>query len=130
MRVVDKTRPIGDRLSDTLASGRLPMRGLRSIGFFVSLSLIPRFAHGETIVVTPLDSYDLIEGALPGDEVVIAPGTYGFRVHLTQAAPAEAPIVIRAMDPGQPPVWDLSEITWRMRRAATTPAIAAAAAGN
>lgn len=85
------------------------MRRLRSIGFVVSLSLIPRFAHGETIVVTPSDSYDLIEGALPGDEVVIAPGNYAFRVHLTQAAPPEAPIVIRAMDPSQPPVWDLSD---------------------
>ena len=44
-------------------------------------------ARAATIQVGPGDSYDKIEGAGPGDEVVIAPGTYAFRVHLTRAAP-------------------------------------------
>ena len=58
-----------------------------------------------TITVTPNDSFDKIENAQPGDEVVIAPGTYHFRVYLTKAG--SAPIVIRAMDPANPPVWDM-----------------------
>src|SRR5258708_8967127 len=45
---------------------------------------------------------------MPGDEVVIAPGTYHFRVYLTQAAAANNPIIIRAQDPNNRPVWDLS----------------------
>ena len=65
-------------------------------------------ARAATINVAPGDSYAKIEGAKPGDEVVIAPGTYGFRVYLTQKASADKPIVIRAGDPANPPVWDLS----------------------
>jgi MYXO-CTERM domain-containing protein len=65
-------------------------------------------ARATTINVAPGDSYTKIEGAKAGDEVVIAPGTYGFRVYLTQKAPASSPIVIRAADPTNPPVWDLS----------------------
>jgi hypothetical protein len=65
-------------------------------------------ARATTVNVGPGDSYDKIEGAKPGDEVLIAPGTYTFRVYLTQAAPADQPIVIRAQDPTNPPVWDLS----------------------
>jgi MYXO-CTERM domain-containing protein len=64
-------------------------------------------AAAATINVGPGDSFDKIEGAAPGDEVVIAPGTYGFRVYLTQAAPVDQPILIRAQDPANPPVWDL-----------------------
>jgi hypothetical protein len=58
-----------------------------------------------TITVTPSDSYDKIENAQPGDEVVIAPGTYHFRVYLNKSG--AMPIVIRAMDPANPPVWDM-----------------------
>ncbi len=65
-------------------------------------------ARAATISVGPGDSYTKIEAAVAGDEVVIAPGTYGFRVYLTRAAPAGNPIVIRAQDPNNPPVWDLS----------------------
>lgn len=65
-------------------------------------------ARATTINVAPGDSYAKIEGAKPGDEVVIGPGTYGFRVYLTQKAPADQPIIIRAADPANPPVWDLS----------------------
>jgi hypothetical protein len=72
------------------------------------LVLAPALARAATINVAPGDSYAKIEGAKPGDEVVIAPGRYGFRVYLTQKAPADKPIVIRAGDPANPPVWDLS----------------------
>src|SRR4051812_34152754 len=72
------------------------------------LAALSRPAAAATINVAPGDSYAKIEAAGPGDEVVIAPGTYTFRVHLTKAAPAAQPIVIRAQDPSRPPVWDLS----------------------
>ena len=58
------------------------------------------------INVTTNDNYAKIEGANPGDEVVIAPGTYAFRVYLTKQATPTNPIVIRALDPTRPPVWD------------------------
>jgi len=70
--------------------------------------LVSASALAATINVAPGDSFAKIEGAKPGDEVVIAPGTYGFRIYLTQQAPADKPIVIRAADPTNPPVWDLS----------------------
>lgn len=66
-----------------------------------------RAALAATINVGPGDSYTKIEGANPGDEVVIAPGTYAFRVYLTKAGTANAPIYIHAQDPANPPVWDL-----------------------
>src|SRR5579862_9442346 len=58
------------------------------------------------INVGPGDSYAKIQGAKPGDEVVIAPGTYAFRVYLTQQASPTNPIIIRAQDPHNRPVWD------------------------
>ncbi len=48
-----------------------------------------------------------MEGAGPGDEVVVAPGTYRFRLYLEGHGTAEQPIVIRAADPQDRPVWDL-----------------------
>jgi MYXO-CTERM domain-containing protein len=66
-------------------------------------------ASAATISVAPSDSYQKIESAKAGDEVVIAPGTYQFRVHLTAKGTADQPIVIRALDPAQPPVWDLAD---------------------
>jgi len=39
-------------------------------------------ARGATIEVTPADSFAKIEAAKPGDEVIIDPGTYKFRVYL------------------------------------------------
>jgi MYXO-CTERM domain-containing protein len=70
--------------------------------------LAPAGVRAATINVSPTDSYAKIESAGPGDEVVIAPGAYKFRVYLTQQAPPGRPIVIRAADPTNPPVWDLS----------------------
>jgi hypothetical protein len=58
------------------------------------------------INVTTNDTYAKIEGAVAGDEVVIAGGTYTFRVYLTKQATPAHPIVIRAQDPAHPPVWD------------------------
>ena len=56
--------------------------------------------------VSTNDDYRKIESAGPGDEVIIAPGTYGFRVYLTSHGTAANPILIRAQDPSRPPVWD------------------------
>jgi len=64
-------------------------------------------AWAATIHVTPSDDYSLIEAARPGDEVVIAPGTYQYRLYLDQQATETQPIVIRAEDPDNKPVWDL-----------------------
>jgi hypothetical protein len=68
---------------------------------------VVRAAAAATIEVTPSDSYTKLEGIKAGDEVVIAPGTYRFRVHLTTAAPANNPVRIHAKDAQNPPVWDL-----------------------
>ena len=65
-------------------------------------------ANGTVINVTTNDTYTKIESAKAGDEVVIAPGTYKFRVYLTKQASATNPIVIRALDPANPPVWDFT----------------------
>ncbi|HEX4514877.1 MAG TPA: hypothetical protein VH054_15130, partial [Polyangiaceae bacterium] len=60
--------------------------------------MLPALFMAATITIAPTDDYKKIEAAQPGDEVVIAPGTYDFRVYLTQQAPANNPIVIRAQD--------------------------------
>ncbi len=64
-------------------------------------------ARSAVIPISPADDYTKIEAAQPGDEVVIAPGVYRFRVHLTAQGSRLAPIVIRAQDPSNKPVWDL-----------------------
>ena len=63
-------------------------------------------ASAATINVGPGDNYSKIEAAQPGDLVLIAPGTYAFRVYLTARATPANPIVIEALDPANPPVWD------------------------
>jgi hypothetical protein len=80
-----------------------------SAGLAATLSTMT--ATASVIQVSPADgntAYAKIEGAGPGDEVVIASGTYKFRVYLQAKAPATNPIVIRAADPSHPPTWDLS----------------------
>ena len=61
---------------------------------------------GAVINVTTNDTYAKIEGAKAGDEVVVAPGSYAFRVYLTQQATPAQPIKIHGLDPARPPVWD------------------------
>jgi hypothetical protein len=90
-----------------IALARSP-RVLVSLGTAALAWFLASGARAATIRVTPSDSYDAIENAGPGDEVVIAPGTYGFRVYLELVSPAATPLVIRGEDPQNPPVWDLS----------------------
>jgi hypothetical protein len=75
-----------------------------NIAAVLCLSLVPAVAT--LINVSPGDSYTKIESANPGDEVVIAPGTYAFRVYLTKQASPTNPITIRAQDPLNRPIWD------------------------
>jgi len=75
----------------------------------VTVAGAARPARAATIMVGPGDSYTKIEAAAAGDEVVIAPGTYKFRVYLTRQGTAAQPIIIRAQDPAHPPVWDLGD---------------------
>ncbi|HEY5960412.1 MAG TPA: hypothetical protein VIV60_27855 [Polyangiaceae bacterium] len=73
-----------------------------------ALTLVSGTTHAATVEVTTADDYTKIESAKAGDEVLIHPGTYRFRVHITAKGTATSPIVIRAKDPSNPPVWDLS----------------------
>jgi len=67
--------------------------------------LVALSADAATIRIAPdAGSFVEIEAAQPGDEVVIAPGTYRFRVELRQRG--AAPLVVRAEDPLRPPVFD------------------------
>jgi hypothetical protein len=79
---------------------------MRSLFAFCGIPLFTVSAWAATITVTPTDSYTKIESAQPGDEVVMAPGTYAFRVYLTKKATTNNPIVIHAQNPTNPPVWD------------------------
>ena len=63
-------------------------------------------ARAAIINLTTSDNYTKLEGANPGDTVIVAPGTYAFRVYLTKQATETNPIVIQAQDPSKPPVWD------------------------
>jgi hypothetical protein len=69
-------------------------------------------ASAAVINIAPTDApavaYTKIEAAQPGDEVVIAPGKYHFLVNLTAQGTAALPIVIRAQDPANRPVWDFT----------------------
>lgn len=79
---------------------------VRIAAFVVAACASVNVSQAATINVTTNDNYAKIEAANPGDEVIIAPGTYAFRVYLTKQAGVTNPIVIRALDPANPPVWD------------------------
>lgn len=64
------------------------------------------FATTYTIAPGRGDSYATIEAAKAGDTVLIAPGTYNFRLWLHQVGTASAPITIKAQDPNNRPVFD------------------------
>lgn len=72
-----------------------------------AVTLVAAPSLAKTIHVTPADSYQAIEAAQAGDEVLIAPGTYQFRVSLENSGTESSKIVLRAEDPANPPVWDL-----------------------
>src|SRR3954469_2354580 len=72
------------------------------------LMLVALPAAAKTITVVPGDSFAKIEAAQPGDIVEIAAGTYKFRVDFETAGTAAQPIIIRAQDPNNRPVWDLT----------------------
>lgn len=82
----------------------------RALAWSLGLALVsaPSAALAATINVGPADGYAKIEAAGPGDEVVLAPGKYTFRLHLTGQGTPSSPIVIRAADPNNPPVFDLT----------------------
>jgi hypothetical protein len=79
---------------------------LKPAGGIAVMTLACVLGHAAVINVTTNDNYTAIESAQPGDEVVIAPGTYSFRVYLTKQAGVTNPITIRAQNPANPPVWD------------------------
>jgi hypothetical protein len=84
------------------------MRSIVSILAAGLVLVVAQRARAEVINVSPKDSFSKIESAKAGDEVVIAPGTYAFRVYITAKGTAAKPIIIRAQDPAKPPVWDMS----------------------
>jgi hypothetical protein len=86
------------------AAARTAVTGAAALG----LLFLARPARAATIMVGPGDDWTKIEAAAPGDTVLIAPGTYKFRVYLTGKGTTAQPIVIKAADPANPPVWDLS----------------------
>ena len=75
-------------------------------GLTLMLAVCWHSCQAAVINVTTNDNYTKIEGANPGDQVLIAPGTYAFRVYLTKQATPTNPVVIAALDPSNPPVWD------------------------
>jgi hypothetical protein len=81
---------------------------MQALGAVSLLLLVCLSAPANLINVTTNDNYTKIESAKAGDEVVIAPGKYAFRVYLTKQASVTNPIVIRALDPVNPPVWDFT----------------------
>src|SRR6476469_7256408 len=79
-------------------------RRARLVGAAILCLIAYLQASGAIITVTTNDTYTKIESAQAGDEVIISPGTYAFRVYLTRAATNT--INIPALDPANPPVWD------------------------
>src|SRR4051812_41189198 len=85
------------------------MRFLSASFAGAALSLVAGPVSAAVIHVSPADgptAYTKIEAAVAGDEVVIAAGTYAFRVYLQGQGTASQPIHIHAEDPANPPVWD------------------------
>src|SRR5215469_1726074 len=81
-------------------------RFIQALGYACVLLALCFSSRATLINVTTNDNYTKIESAKAGDEVVIAPGTYAFRVYLTQQAGVTNPINIHALTPTNPPVWD------------------------
>src|SRR3954452_887768 len=72
---------------------------IRGIPLLMTCSCIQHLtARAAVINVSPGDSYTKIQAAQPGDEVVIAPGTYTFRVYFSRRPSPTSPKSIRAQD--------------------------------
>lgn len=100
------------RVASILFRAAFPKRLAKAI-FSISTGLI--LAGSVTaaeirVSATDNDSLSIakIEGARLGDTVVIGPGVYRFRVYLTRSGSLDRPIIIRASDRANRPVWDLS----------------------
>ncbi len=106
------TNRVWSRATSGTLRGRCAASALSiGIGIGVGVLFHATSADAATILVSPADgdtAYKKIEAAGPGDEVVIAPGTYHFRVYLDKGTAGGKPIVIRAQDPNNRPVWDFS----------------------
>jgi len=110
----------------------------RNFGYFKTLAanlatmlfLASSSSIAAVINVAPGDSYTKIESANPGDEVVIAPGTYTFRVYLTKQASPTNPITIRAQDALNRPIWASAQTWLKTPPAVTPPGTAVAADGS
>ena len=76
----------------------------------LALLLIPLCAHAKHYTLGPEDpaGYLVLEAARAGDEVLIQPGTYQYRVALSQTDPGK--VILRAADPANPPVWDMTGV--------------------
>jgi hypothetical protein len=72
----------------------------------ILFAFVCEIGNATVINVTTNDTYTKIESAKAGDVVVIAPGTYSFRVYLTGQGSVTNPINIQALYPTNPPVWD------------------------
>jgi hypothetical protein len=81
---------------------------IRQSVLLLAICLAASCAQAALITVTTNDNYTKIESAQAGDQVVISPGTYAFRVYLTKAATNT--ITIRALDPANPPIWDFGAV--------------------
>ena len=75
----------------------------------------PRYVVPEPGPGSAVSGMQAVATAGPGDTVLIAPGTYAFRVFLDKQGTAASPITIRAEDPSQRPVFDLGGVFAPMR---------------
>ena len=76
------------------------------LGFAAAASLLALPASAVVINVSPADgptAYTKIEAAVPGDEVIIAPGTYAFRVYLQNQGDGRPAHLHPRRGPGEPP---------------------------
>jgi hypothetical protein len=84
-------------------------RGLYLIFVCVFMLFLPiSFAELISIDTSMSDvgALTAMESAEAGDIIEIAPGNYKFRVNFANAGTEENPIIIRALDPNNRPVWD------------------------
>src|SRR5258708_2089331 len=80
---------------------------LRASVFLLTVLAVRATAMATIINVTTNDNFTKIEGARPGDTVLIAPAPSVFGVYPTNShASPTNPIVIQALAPANPPVWD------------------------